>query len=292
MTQQIDATVARVLPGVLVMCLGVACFSANDAIGKLLTDHYSPLQILFMRNVIALPVAVFLVLVMQGPNGLRSSKPAVHLLRGVFWVLATVLFFTSINQAGLAKSTALLLASPILVVIVSALFVGEKTGAKTWIVVISGMMGALIIVRPGLAGFDPQAWLALLAALMAAFLMLSARWIDKDESFWTMMLYLTAASAIVSAVAVPFFWVPIEVKDMWGFIGVAAFGTAGFCLITQAFRMAPAAVVAPLDYTGLLWATLFGWLFWSEVPDLWTCLGAVMIILSGIACMLWAKSNA
>ena len=76
------------LSGIAVMCLGVACFSVNDAIGKLLTDRYSPLQILFMRNVIALPIALFLALRLQGTHALRSSKPFVHLIRGVFWVLA------------------------------------------------------------------------------------------------------------------------------------------------------------------------------------------------------------
>ena len=126
---------------------------------------------------------------------------------------------------------------------------------------------------------------------MAAFLMLSARWIDKDESFWTMMLYLTAASAIVSALAVPFFWIPIQATDIGGFVGVAFFGTAGFCLISQAFRMAPATVVAPLEYTGLLWATSFGWLFWSESPDLWIFVGATLIISSGIASIAWSESK-
>lgn len=279
------------LPGIAVMCLGVACFSVNDAIGKLLTDRYSPLQILFMRNVIALPIALFLALRLQGTHALRSSKPFVHLIRGIFWVLATLLFFTSIKHVGLAKSTALLLTSPLLIVAVAAICLGEKTDRRTWGVVTCGLIGAVIIVRPGLVGFDPLAWLAFLAALMAAFLMLSARWIEKAESFWTMTLYLTAASAIVSAAVVPFFWVPIETSDIWGFAGVAIFGTAGFCLISQAFRMAPAAVVAPLEYMGLLWATLFGWLFWTEVPDLWTFVGATLIISSGIASIVWSESK-
>lgn len=147
---------------------------------------------------------------------------------------------------------------------------------------ISGLLGALIIVRPGFAEFDPLALLALLAALMAAFLMLSARWVDKTESFWTLMLYLTASSALISAMAVPFFWVALQVQDILLFAGVAVFGTAGMVLMTQAFRMAPATVVAPLDYTALLWATLFGWMLWDEVPDLITYLGAAVIVFSGV----------
>lgn len=281
MTEINHQTRATVMPGVALMCLGVACFGVNDAIAKVLADRYSPMQILFMRNVLALPIAVLLALGMQGRGALRSSKPGVHLVRGVFWVLATFLFFTCIKHVGLAKSTALLLASPLLIVAVSAVFLGERTGFKTWAVVISGLLGALIIVRPGFAEFDPLALLALLAALMAAFLMLSARWVDENESFWTLLLYLTSSSALVSAVAVPFFWVALQAQDLILFAGVATFGTSGMVLMTQAFRMAPATVVAPLDYTALLWATLFGWLFWNEVPDLITYIGAAVIVFSG-----------
>lgn len=282
MTEVRNHRSSTVLPGIVIMCLGVACFGVNDAIAKILADRYSPMQILFMRNVIALPIALLLALGMQGRRSLHSARPIVHLVRGIFWILATFLFFTSIKHVGLAKSTALLLVSPLLIVAVSALFLGEKTGLRTWVIVISGLMGALIIVRPGFAGFDPLSLLALLAALMAAFLMLSARWVDEAESFWTLMLYLTASSALVSALAVPFFWVSLQAQDLVLFSGVAAFGTAGMVLMTQAFRMAPATVVAPLDYTALLWASLFGWLFWNEVPDLLTYIGAVIIVSSGI----------
>ena len=284
-------TRATEVPGVALMCVGVACFGVNDALAKVLADRYSPMQILFMRNVLALPVAILLALGMQGRSTLRSSKPCVHLVRGVLWILATFLFFTSIKHVGLAKSTALLLVSPLLIVAFSAVFLGERTGFKTWAVVISGLLGALIIVRPGFAGFDPLALLAFLAALMAAFLMLSARWMDETESIWTLMLYLTASSALVSAMAVPFFWVTLRVQDLILFAGVAAFGTAGMVMMTQAFRMAPATVVAPLDYTALLWATLFGWLFWNEVPDLITCIGAAIIAVSGTMSALQANEG-
>ena len=150
MTEINHQTRGTVMPGVALMCLGVACFGVNDAIAKVLADRYSPMQILFMRNVLALPVAFLLVLGIQGHSALRSSRPGVHLIRGVLWILATFLFFTSIKHVGLAKSTALLLASPLLIVAVSAVFLGERTGFKTWVVVISGLLGALIIVRPGL----------------------------------------------------------------------------------------------------------------------------------------------
>ncbi len=100
------------------------------------------------------------------------------------------------------------------------------------------------------------------------------------------MLYLSGAGALITALAMPFVWVQPSAEDIWLFLGIALFGTVGITLMTQAFRLAPAAVVAPFDYTALLWATLLGWLLWDEIPDLATYVGAVIIIASGIAIVL------
>lgn len=270
------------LNGIILMCIGVACLSLNDAMAKFLIERYSPLQVLFIRNVIALPIAVVLVMVTRGRTGLMSKRPGIHLVRGVFWVLATVLFFTSIKHLGLATSTALIFLAPLLIVAIAALFFGEQADWVRWASVGIGFIGAMIIVRPGTTEFDPMMILSLVAALMAAFLMISARWVDPDESVWTLLLYLTGASVAVSACVVPFFWSPIAMADTWLFLGVALFGTAGMTLMTQAFRHASAYVVAPLDYTALLWAIFFGWILFRDIPDLLTIIGACVIIVGGL----------
>lgn len=282
MTPSQNSLDAAKLSGMILMCVGVACLGINDTMAKMLADSYSPMQILFMRNILALPIAFLLAITMQGKGALKSKRPVIHVIRGVFWVLATLLFFTSIKYVGLAKSTALLLIAPLLVVAIAAIFLKERADWIRWATVLFGLVGALIIIRPGLAAFEPLALLPIAAALMAAFLMLSARWVDESESFWTLLLYLTGASALIGAIAVPFFWVPLLAEDLYLFLGVAIFGTAGMVFITQAFRMAPAVLIAPLDYTALIWATLFGWLFWSETPDLLSFIGAFIIILCGI----------
>ena len=123
--------------------------------------------------------------------------------------------------------------------------------------------------------------LPIVVAFFYAVLMISARWVDPRESVWTLMLYLVGAGALLSALVAPFVWVDIRGEDMWLFIGIAIFGTAGITLITQAFRFAPSATLAPFEYSALLWATLLGWLVWQEIPDLLTYVGAAFIILSG-----------
>lgn len=264
------------------MCVGVACLSTNDALAKALSEHYSPMQILFLRNFIALPVALGLVLKIHGPYGLRSATPWLHSFRGVVWVMATYLFFTSISQVGLAKSTALLLTMPLLIVAFSALFLREESTRNQKLAVILGFVGALIIIRPSAPTFEPILALPIMAAASGAVLLLSARWLDESESVWTVLFYLTAAGTVCSFLTVPFVWSPVLAKDYWLFIAISVFGTAGMTLITQAFRFSPATLIAPLDYTALVWATAYGWIFWQEKPALFTYVGAFLIVCSGI----------
>lgn len=272
----------QVTIGIVMMTAGVACLCINDAIGKALTEGYPPVQILFLRNVIALPVAILVALKMGGPAALRSVRPAAHLLRGLLWLLAATMFFTSFLYLGLAEATALIFAMPVFVTAISALVLHEPVGWRRWSAVLVGFAGVLIVVRPGSGTFQTASLLPVATAFVYALLMLSARWVDPRESVWTLMVYLVGAGALLSALAMPFFWVQLRPEDIWLFLCIALFGTTGITLMTQAFRLAPATVVAPFDYTALLWATLLGYLLWEEIPDLATYVGAAVIIASGI----------
>ncbi|WP_395176109.1 DMT family transporter [Roseibium alexandrii] len=272
--------------GIFLMCFGVAALCLNDATAKALGDTYSPLQILFLRNIIALPFAFLLVLKLEGPAGLSSTRPFTHVSRGFFWIFAAYLFFTSFRYLGLAEATTLVFIAPMFVTALSVLFFSEKVGWRRWSAVIAGLAGVVIVMRPGSGTFEAVSLLPLATALLYACLMLSARWVDPKESVWTLMLYLVGTGALLSALTLPFVWVPVRSEDLWIFLTNAVFGTAGITMITQAFRLAPASVVAPLDYTALLWAVLLGWLFWNEIPDWATYVGAAVIVASGIFIVL------
>ncbi|WP_425419670.1 DMT family transporter [Oricola indica] len=288
MQQEAGKSRDRTIAGIAMMCAGVACLSANDALAKFLLADYSPLQILFLRNVIALPFAIALTVRMGGTGALRSRKPAAHFLRGFLWIVATIMFFTSFIRLDLAEATALIFVAPLFITAMSALFLRERVGPRRWLAVCAGFLGVLIVIRPGTAAFQTVSLLPVSTAFIYALLMLSARWVDTRESVWTMLLYLTGASALLSAIVAPFVWSPISTDDLLFFAAIALFGTAGMTMMTQAFRLAPAAIVAPLDYTGLVWATTFGWLIWSEIPDGPTFLGAAVIIASGLY-VIWRE---
>ncbi|SCM67307.1 DMT family transporter [Donghicola eburneus] len=291
MTALTEKSVDTAAVGITLMTIGVASLCVSDAMAKTLTQHYAPIQIMFLRNLIALPFAILIAWRMGGAGALRSRTPMAHLLRGILWIGATVLFFTSIRYLGLAEATALIFVAPLFITAISAVFLKEQVGWRRWSAVLVGFAGVLVIVRPGTAAFELVMLLPVATAFVYALLMLSARFVDSAESVWTLLLYLTGAGVVLSAGIVPFFWQAVRAEDLWLFAGIALFGTAGMTLMTQAFRLAPAAVVAPLDYTALVWATGLGWLFWNEVPDRVTFVGAGIIILSGVFTILRERKS-
>ena len=276
--------------GIAFMCVGVASLCMNDAMAKSLTDVYSPLQILFMRNIIALPIAILLTIRMSGVAALRSRRPLAHFVRGFLWIAATMFFFTSLMHLGLAEATAIVFVAPLFITAISAIVLKEHVGWRRWLAVCIGFVGVLIVVRPGGAAFQSAALLPIGAAAVYAFLMISSRWVDPRESVWTLLLWLTGTGAVLSAFVVPFVWVPLQAEHIWQFLGIAVFGTTGMTMMSQAFRLAPAAIVAPFDYTGLIWATILGFLFWGDMPDLATYIGAAVITASGIY-VIWRESK-
>ena len=274
--------------GILFMCTAVAFLCVSDAIAKTLTADYSPLQILFLRNIIALPFSVLIAWKAGGRAALRSHRPAMHLFRGLIWIGAAGSFFTGLKYLGLAEATVLAFAAPVFITALAALVLKDPVGWRRWSAVLVGFVGVLVVVRPGFAAFQMVSLFPVATAVLYAVLMLSARFVDPRESVWTLMLYLVGAGTVVSALALPFVWVPVRPEDIGLFLGIAFFGTIGVTMLTQAFRLAPAATVAPLDYTALIWATLIGWLVWGEIPDLATYAGAAIIIASGVF-IIWRE---
>jgi drug/metabolite transporter (DMT)-like permease len=272
----------RSVGGIVLMCAGVACLSVNDAIAKTLTDSYAPVQILFLRNALALTPALLIAFKMGGKAALHSHRPLAHLIRGIFWTSAAIMYFLSLRHLGLAEATTLVFAAPIFIIALSSALLKEQVGWRRWSAALVGFIGVLVVVRPGSATFQLVALFPVGTALFYALLMIGSRWVDPRESTWTVMLYLVGAGALISGILSPFYWDPIRPEDIWLFIGIALFGTAGMTLITQAFRFTSASVIAHFEYTGLLWATILGWLIWQDVPDLATFLGAGIIVVSGL----------
>lgn len=267
---------------ILVMCAGAFSLTVGDVISKDLLERYSALHVVFIRSLLATPLAVIVVLLMDGAKGLRSKTPGVHLLRGAVGFVASMAFISALALMPLADAVALVFTAPLFITVISVAILRERVGPRRVAALLTGFLGVLIILRPGMGVMQAAALLPLCAAAFYGTMMISARWIDKGDSVWTLMLYMTVLATVFSSVSVFTSWPTPIPRDYLSFLGLAVFSTLGLALLSQAFRMAPASVVAPFDYSALLWAVFFGWLIFGDIPDLPTMLGGLIIAASGL----------
>lgn len=279
------ATPSRGL-AIAAMCAGVLLLTISDALTKWLVTRYGPFQIILVRNLTALPLVAALVVWVDGWRGLRSARPTVHAWRGLLTLAAAYAFILSLRTLPLAEATALIAAAPLFIAALSAPLLRERVGAPQWAAIAVGFAGVLVVTRPGAAAFQAASVLALAATALYALVMISAKRIDPRDGVRTVMLHLTLAAALLSSFAAFGSWPEPRASDALLFLAMAVAGTVGVTLITQAFRMAPAAVVAPFDYTALVWAGLLGWLVWDDAPDVQTVVGAAVIIAGGLYLVL------
>ena len=273
---------ARHGPAIAVMCLGVASLVMSDVIGKTLVARYAPLQILWIRSLLAAPVLAGIILWRLGPSGLRSHRPLVHVIRGIVAMAATWCFILSLRFMDLEAATSLIFTAPLFVAALSWPILGERVGRDRWIAIGAGFLGVLVVVRPGLAAFDPAGGLALSAAALYAVMMIGARWIDPRDKFLTLTFWITLIPAVLCSVTLLLPWPEWQSADGWLFAGTALCGTIGVACLSQAFRMAPASVVAPFDYTALFWASFWGWAVFGATPSPWIWAGAAVIGAGGL----------
>lgn len=275
---------------ILTICAGVAFLASNDAIAKLLVERYDPIQVVSFRNLIALPLVGAAVLYLHGWSGFQTAHVQIHAARGLLMLGGAYTFFKGLEALALAEATALVFSAPIFITALSVPLLGETVGWRRWMAVVIGFVGVLIIVRPGGATFQPASLYVIGTALLYALFMISARWLGPRESMWTMMFYVMLFPMLYAAPLAAAVWVPINVDDLPFFGAQALLGALGITLIGQAFRLAPAAIVAPFDYTALIWASLLGWLVWADTPGFWTLVGASVIVVSGIF-IVWRESR-
>lgn len=267
--------------GILLMLLAILCFTLMDATVKGLVDRYPAPMLVWMRFMGQFLVVVIL-LRHRFLAHLRTRFPVVHLARAVTQMGATGLFFTSLAYIGLAEATALIDINPVLITLGAALFLGEKLGPRRMFGVLAALVGALIVIRPGAGIFTPAALLPLLGAVCYAANALLTRWVGRQESAWTSMALTSVICTGIASLSLPFFWVPIDAGDLPRFALIGVLGTiAQLCLI-RAFTLAEAAIVAPFAYLGILFAAIWGYLFFGTLPDRWTVIGALVIVAAGL----------
>ena len=271
------------LAGMAAMLTGVAAFALMDAGLKLLTAHYPSAQVAALRGLAALPVVFAWAMYAGGAAQLIKIRWPLHLIRGVLSVFMMITFTFALKELSLAKAYALFFIAPLLIAVMSIFMLGERVQRTQWLAIVIGFAGVLIVLKPDTVGFGWAGTLAVLGtALCYALSSVLVKIIGRTDSTQSMIFWMTCMLAIgASAIALPN-WQPIQGGHYPILVGVALTGAVGQWGITEAFKRAPAATVAPLEYTGLAWVMIIDLLVWSVLPSWRTLAGAAVIIGSGL----------
>jgi len=273
---------------ILLMLAAIFCFTSMDATAKALSQESGTVVALWARYAGQSLLVLALVSRRLGAVA-RTRFPGLQLLRSAFLMCSTTLFFFGISHIGLAQATAIMDVNPVLITLGAALFLGETVGPRRIVAIAISLVGAMIVIRPGGAVFSLWSLLPFCAAFTYAGYALMTRYVGRSEDPWTSLLYGALFGAIILTVLVPFHWQPVTPKGVVLMLMLAGFGTLGQLLLIRAFTAGEAAVLAPFGYVGLVFATFFGIVAFGEWPDLWTWVGALVIVGSGL--YVWHREH-
>lgn len=266
---------------ILLMIGAIFCFTGMDAFAKAITTREGPAMALWARY--AGQMVFVLILVAPRLTTVAKTKfPAFQALRSLFLFCATASFFTGLGYLGLAEMTAIMNVNPVLISLGAALFLGESLGPRRIFAIALSLIGALIIIRPGSGVFSSAAIFPLLAAVFYSAYSLATRHIGNREDPWTSLLYAALLGSVITSVMAIWSWSTPDALTILLMLGLAAIGTTGQLLFIRAFSAGEAAMLAPFAYASLIFATFWGTTIYDEVPDLWTIIGALIVVSAGI----------
>jgi len=267
--------------GILWMLAAMMMFSGTNASAKLLSEQYAVMQIVWARYFFQfLLLSVFLGPRLQGI--MMTSKLTVQITRSFLLLGTSVLFFFGLSQIALADISAVMFVTPILVTALSMPLLGEKVGLRRWAGIVIGFLGALIIIRPGFGMMQTAALFPLGAACLYALYQISTRFLGRTDPAITTLFYTASSGTVITTALIPWFW---DMPNAWGWALMVAMGITsnlGHFSLIKAYESSLVATVAPFLYANIIWATLFGFILFSELPDLWTLTGAFIIAASGL----------
>ena len=281
-----DASANR---GILLALLAFGAFATHDALIKVLGTEYTVFQIIFFSVLFSfIPMTMALTADTTVAN-LRPRHPWLVAIRTVTMITAMIAAFIAFTRLPLAQTYALLFATPLLITALSIPFLGERVGVRRWIAVVVGLIGVVIVLRPGAVPLDLGHVAALVASLAAAVSSIMVRRAGPEERSAVLILYPMLANILLMAVILPWVYVPMPFLDLALVATVGLLATTGQFLIVAAYKTAPAARVAPMQYSQILWAVPFGAILFGDVPDIWVGVGSVVIIASGLF-IVWRES--
>ncbi|TWA82448.1 drug/metabolite transporter (DMT)-like permease [Azospirillum brasilense] len=262
--------------------LAIFLFAGMDTLIKYLSSGYPVAQLMFARSVVAVVLVGGISVARGGWGGMRTQRPVAHVLRSLAGLLSMGCFFYAFKHLPLAEVYVLSFAGPLFITALSMPLLGEPVGWRRWAAVLVGFGGVVVMARPEADAPLLPILVGVAAAFFYALAMIAVRGLSRTESNTAIVVYLLLTTTVVSGVAAIPDWVQPGGFDLWLMLLVGTLGGAAQVLMTQAFRLGRAAVVAPFEYTGMIWATLLGFLVFGDVPTPTVLAGAGIIIASGL----------
>lgn len=265
------------------MLLAVACFSLMDAGMKQLSASYPTLQVTFLRGAASLPFVLVWVLATAGPRSLVPVRWGLHLLRGVLGMAMIGCFVFALRSLPLSTAYTIYFVAPLLIAALSVPLLGEYVGPRRWIAIGIGLVGVLVVLRPGVGGFiSIPGLMVLLAATAYAVAAITVSMLTRTDTPQSMVVWFLVLLALgAGLLAIPD-WQPLRLGHAGLIAGMGLAGAGGQVALTRAFQLGEASMIAPLEYTGLVWVIGWDLLFWGALPDGYTWLGAAIIVASGL----------
>ena len=293
--------------GIFYLCLGVFVFSLQDAIIKQVSGAYPLTQVVVIRSLVAFPILLGLVQREVGWRALFGNDLGSLILRALIMFMSYTAYYMAFPALPLADAVALYFTVPLFVTALAGPFLGEHSGWRVWVAVLLGFFGVMVMLQPGTGLFEPAALLSLLSACMYGMSMLMARKLGSTQPACVLSFYQNAGffiGALLTAFALyclgiehashpslaflvrNWMWIPLNDLLLISASGIVA--ATGMMFLTSAYRLAQANRVAPFEYTGILWAPLWGYVFFQETPRLTTVAGAAVIVMAGLLALRMA----
>lgn len=276
------------------MIAGILAFfmlAVMNVFAKLLSDTHHVIEIAFYRNLIATIPFLFLIFVMKKKEIPKiNQRPLGIIIRAVIGTVSLIVTFAAFSVMPMADTTAFLFTSSLFIPILGIIFLSEKVGPFRWGAILIGFVGVIIMLQPNGAFNALGVTLALSAAFMHATLQTILRYLGKTEKPETITFYFVAIGTLVAALPLPWFFTMPTWEDVPLLLGVGFTGVMAQFLLSVAFGNAPAAVVTVFNYSGLIWATFFGWMIWQDWPSNAIWIGGSIVIISNIF-VIWRESK-
>ena len=263
------------------MFMSVCAFSIMDLVVKW-SDSYPLGQVIFFRGFFGVLLYFLIMPRNRIKNFYYTKRPGLHFLRCFFGLIALLAIFTALRNLPLATVVSISFAAPIFTTILSIFLLSEKVGLFRWLAVVVGFIGIIIITEPGFTSLNIYFIYPVIFCLGMSYVAITIRQLSTSEPVWLISLYFSVTITLASFFTIPYGWIMPNIKDLMLLMSIGILGGAANLWLSQSYKFSEVSLVTPLKYLALVFAIIFGYFIWNEVPSIKTLIGAILVITSSI----------